>query len=83
MPNVRPVFYLRPETVEAVLDRHHLTHARLAQHLGISRSYFSQLVHRHRPVSRSTRRLLLDSRYLKGIPETELWDVLSTPIHER
>jgi transcriptional regulator with XRE-family HTH domain len=83
MPNARSLFYLRPETVDAILDRHHLTHARLAAHLGLSRSYFSQLVHRHRPVSRSTRRLLLDSRYVKGVPEAELWDVLSTPIHER
>lgn len=37
MQNARSLYYLCPETVEAILDRHHLTHARLAAHLGLSR----------------------------------------------
>jgi plasmid maintenance system antidote protein VapI len=57
-----------------VLDRSHLSHARFADHLGLSRSYWSQLVNRKRPLSPDVRRDLVASRYLRGIAQELLWD---------
>jgi hypothetical protein len=70
-------FYLRPATLQTVLDRNHLTHTRFAAHLGLSRSYWSQLFNRRRPLSPEVRRDLLASRYLRDLPETSLWQVTS------
>jgi len=69
-------FYLRAPLVQAVLDRNHLTHVRFADHLGLSRSYWSQLFNRRRPLSPDVRRDLLGSRYLHDVPEADLWDVV-------
>ena len=72
---MRRRFLLRADTVQDALDRHHLTHQRFADHLGLSRSYWSQVFNRHRPLSPSVRLCLLGSRYLKGLDESALWDV--------
>lgn len=72
----RRLFYLRADTVQDALDRHHLSHLRFADHLGLSRSYWSQVFNRRRPLSPDVRRDLLGSRYLRGIAETALWDVV-------
>jgi hypothetical protein len=72
---MRRIFLLRVDTIQDVLDHHHLTHQRFADHLGLSRSYWSQVFNRHRPLSPSVRQCLLGSRYLKGRDEAQLWDV--------
>jgi len=71
-------FYLRAETIQDVLDRQHLTHLRFADHLGLSRSYWSQLFNRRRALSPDVRRDLLASRYLRDIPEDRLWERVDT-----
>ena len=69
-------FYLRSDTVQDVLDRHHLTHLRFADHLGLSRSYWSQVYNRRRALSPDLRRDLLASRFLRDLPEETLWEVV-------
>lgn len=69
-------FLLRQDTVQRVITRNHLTHQQFADHLGLSRSYWSQVFNRHRHLTPMLRQLLLASRFLKTVPEDELWDVL-------
>jgi hypothetical protein len=73
---MRRHFLLRTQTIEDVLDRHHLTHADFADHLGLSRSYWSQVVNRRRALSPAVRQCLIASRYLRGVAESALWDAL-------
>ncbi len=68
-------YLLRPETLQAVLDRRHLTHQAFADSLGLSRSYWSALFHRKRALTPAVRRTLLDSPVLRGLDEALLWDV--------
>lgn len=75
---LRRRFFLRSDTVQDVLDRHHLSHLRFADHLGLSRSYWSQVFNRRRPLSPDVRRDLIASRYLRDLPEDTLWDVVDT-----
>ncbi len=70
------LFLLRTDTIRWVLARNHLTHQRFAAHLGVSRSYWSQIVNRHRHLTPTMRQILLASRYLRGLTEDELWDVV-------
>lgn len=72
---MRRTFLLRPDTIQDVLDRHHLSHGRFADHLGLSRSYWSQVFNRHRHLTPALRQCLLGSRYLQGLDEAQLWDV--------
>ncbi len=74
----RNTYFLRPETLQDVLDRHHMTHQRFADHLGLSRSYWSQVFNRRRHLTPMLRQCLLGSRYLKDLPEAALWDVVRT-----
>lgn len=69
-------YLLRTETIQDVLDRNHLTHQRFADHLGLSRSYWSQLFNRRRSLSPDVRRDLLASRYLRNLGEDALWEVV-------
>lgn len=69
----RRVLFVRPETFIRVLDTHNLSHARFAEHLQVSRSYWSQLLNGRRRLSPEVRSRMLESRYLKGIPESSLW----------
>ena len=69
-------YWLRADTIQDVLDRNHLSHLRFADHLGVSRSYWSQLINRRRPLSPDVRRDLLASRYLRGLAEDRLWEVV-------
>lgn len=73
----RHLFLLRADTIQDVLDRNHLSHLRFADHLGLSRSYWSQVFNRRRPLSPDVRRDLLASRYLHGLAERELWDIVA------
>lgn len=69
-------FWLNGAAVVARLEERHLTHADLADALGLSRSYWSQLVHRKRSLSPQVRRALLETPALAGLSEAELWDRL-------
>ncbi len=73
---MRRRYFLRPDTLQRTLDRHHLTHQRFADHLGLSRSYWSQVFNRHRDLTPTVRMCLLHSRYLQGVREADLWDVV-------
>ncbi|MEZ4323487.1 MAG: helix-turn-helix transcriptional regulator [Myxococcota bacterium] len=67
-------FWLNAATVVRRLEEHHLTHADFADTLGLSRSYWSQLVHRKRPLSPQVRRALLAAPALTGLVEAQIWD---------
>ena len=66
-------FYVRQDTLRAVLCRNHLTHQLFADHLGLSRSYWSQLFRGRRHLTPTMRRILLGSRYLEELPPASLW----------
>ncbi len=72
-------FLIRQDTVQRVITRNHLTHQQFADHLGLSRSYWSQVFNRHRHLTPMLRQILLGSRLLKNVPEAELWDIVSAP----
>ena len=72
----RRYFFLNQDTIQLVLDRNHLTHQRFADHLGLSRSYWSQVFNRHRHLTPMVRQCLIRSRYLKRVDEHTLWDVV-------
>ena len=68
-------FLLNPQPIQSALDRAHLAHKDFADHLGISRAYWSQLFNRKRRVTPMVRQLLVKSKYLEGIEHDELWEV--------
>jgi len=70
--------WLHSTRVAEQIDLHHITHCQFADHLGLSRSYWSQLYNRRRPLTPMVRACLLGSRYLEGLAESELWDRVST-----
>ena len=78
--HTRRRYFLRTATVQNILDDHHLTHMRFAEHLGLSRSYWSQLFNRRRHLTPSVRQDLRASRYLRHLCRAELWD---TVVEER
>jgi len=69
-----PVYMLRTQIIREYLDRRHRSHRWAADHLGICRSYWSQLVNRHRPLSPMVRQLLLCSDFFGALTEDELWE---------
>ena len=73
---MRRRYLLNPDTIQLALDRNHLTHLRFADHLGLSRSYWSQVFNRRRHLTPTVRLCLLGSRYLKHLDEDELWDIV-------
>jgi hypothetical protein len=79
---MRSRYLLRKATVDAMLDRNHLTHQRFADHLGLSRSYWSQVYNGRRHLTPAVRQCLLGSRYLKGLDEAALWDIVVAPTAE-
>ena len=68
-------YYLNDAVVQAALDRHHLTHHQFAVHLGYSRSHWSGLVNRHRPLTPKVRQDLAKSKYLRDLDPDALWDI--------
>jgi transcriptional regulator with XRE-family HTH domain len=72
-------YLLRSARVREIIDERHLTHATVARRLGVARAYWSQLVNRKRPLTATTRRLILDSTIFAGIAEAELWDRIEVP----
>jgi transcriptional regulator with XRE-family HTH domain len=69
-------FWVNAPPVVARLEARHLAHIDLADALRLSRSYWSQLVHRKRALSPQVRRALLAAPALVGLPEAVLWDRL-------
>lgn len=70
-----PVYYLmRTEEVLHHLEFRHVPLGEVAEHLGISKGYWSQILHRHKPVSERVRMGLLDSGYFRGLTELDLWE---------
>ena len=69
------LYLLRSDRIALVLDEHRLRHADIANELGLSRQYWSLLFGRKRPLSVRVRRLLLSNVRLRGIPESELWEI--------
>lgn len=76
----RDLFWLRREAIERVQDRLYWTQEALADAVGISRVHFNRLLNGHRPLTRRTRRKLLDCAVLQGFEPEELW--VRTPASE-
>ena len=74
--------FLRSDRIRAIVDANHLTHAQVAQQLGFTRSYWSQLVNGRRPLAPTTRRRLLDSGVFANCVEEDLWERLEVPMRE-
>jgi hypothetical protein len=68
-------YRLRRETIERVLDHLCWTQEGLADEVGISRVHFNRLLNGRRPLTRRSRRKLLDCRVLKDLTPDDLWDV--------
>lgn len=74
MPRPTPNDYrLNAETISRVLDEKALTQRQLAEDLGCSASFLSDLVRGHRALSRRMRRSILDSAHFAGVAEDALW----------
>ena len=69
-------FWLNAPVVAARLEERHMNYGDLADELGLSRSYWSQLLHRKRPLTPQVRRWLLASPTLAGLHEAQLWERL-------
>jgi transcriptional regulator with XRE-family HTH domain len=79
-PRVTSIFWLIASTVSSRLEARNLSHSEFADEIGISRSYWSQILHRKRHLTPQVRRWLLASPTLEGLSEAELWE--RVPIQE-
>ena len=68
-------YRLRRETIERVLDHLCWTQEGLADEVGISRVHFNRLLNGRRPLTRRSRRKLLDCPVLQDLTPDDLWDV--------
>jgi len=75
MAPTHTTYRLRRETIERVLDYLCWTQEGLADEVGISRVHFNRLLNGRRPLTRRSRRKLLDCRVLKDLTPDDLWDV--------
>ena len=69
----RPAWLLRGNRVRALLGRRNLTITEAAEMLGVSRSYFSQLLAGRRGLSPKVRRRLLANAPFSELSADELW----------
>lgn len=69
----RPGYLLRGNRVRALLGRCHMTITEGALKLGVSRSYFSQLLAGRRPLSPKVRRRLLANAPFSELTADDLW----------
>ncbi len=69
----RSAWLLRGNRIRALLGRCHMTITEGAARLGVSRSYFSQLLAGRRPLSPKVRRRLLARPPFCELAATELW----------
>lgn len=72
-----PVYRLRRQTIEDVLDRHAWSQEGLAQTIGIHRVTLTRALS-GRPLSRRMRRKLLECDVLRGLTPDDLWDRVKT-----
>jgi len=70
---VRTTWLLRGNRVRALLGRHNMTLTEGAQKLGVSRSYFSQLLAGRRALSPKLRRRLLANAPFSELAPEDLW----------
>lgn len=75
MTPTHTTYRIRRETIERVLDHLCWTQEGLADEVGISRVHFNRLLNGRRPLTRRSRRKLLDCRVLKDLTPDDLWDV--------
>ena len=68
-----PLHWLRRPAIERVLEERAWTQERLADAVGISRVHFSRLLNRRYPLSKRSRRKLLDCPILRGLTADDLW----------
>lgn len=73
-PRRTSMFFLNASIVSARLEERHLTHGDFADELGLSRSYWSQILNRRRPLTAHVRQWLLKSTTLSGLREDDLWE---------
>lgn len=76
-PRLTSRFWLNAAIVASRLEERHLNHGELADELGLSRSYWSQLIHRKRSLTPQVRRWLLAAPTLTGLSEAQLWERVS------
>jgi transcriptional regulator with XRE-family HTH domain len=69
----RSTYVLRGNRVRALLGRRNLTLTEGAEMLGVSRSYFSQLLAGRRPLSPKVRRRLLANAPFSELSPEDLW----------
>lgn len=69
----RPTWLLRGNRVRALLGRRNMTITEGAQKLGVSRSYFSQLLAGRRGLSPKVRRRLLANAPFSELSADDLW----------
>jgi transcriptional regulator with XRE-family HTH domain len=73
-------YFLRADRVRELADQRHLTHSEVAHRLGVSRAHWSLLLNRHRALTPTARRLILDSAIFDGVSERELWERVALPL---
>jgi len=76
MTSTRITYRLCRETIEQELDRLCWTQEGLADEVGISRVHFNRLLNGRRPLTRRSRRKLMDCKVLEHLTTDELWDVV-------
>lgn len=69
----RSAYLLRGNRVRALLGRRNMTLTEGAEKLGVSRSYFSQILAGRRPLSPKVRRRLLASAPFSELSPEDLW----------
>lgn len=66
-------YFLRSDSVRALIDANHLTESHVAQRVGVSRPYWSQLINAKRPLTPRMRRLLLACDVFAGVADSDIW----------
>jgi hypothetical protein len=69
----RPLYWLRRPAIEQVLEERAWTQEALADEVGISRVHFNRLLRRRRPLTKRSRRKLMDCPILRGFTADDLW----------
>lgn len=67
-------YFLKSQKILSILQEQHLFQGQGAARLGISRSYFNQLLRRARPLSPRVRARLLKARFLAHLKPDDLWE---------
>ena len=75
MTPTHTTYRIRRETIERVLDHLCWTQEGLADEVGISRVHFNRLLNGRRPLTRRSRRKLLDCQVLEHLSPDDLWAI--------